>query len=197
MRQPDTLQSRHPRRAMTLFEVMVVVSLSSVVLLAASKIMTGTTRSFKKGSELLTTQLLLESITERLRSDVRAMIFEPTQKDAANQDVSEKKCSLTVYSSKGTEGKKIVYEFDSEKKSLTRKDEEENKRTDFQADGKIRNLVFQWNAGSGNLPGYLTLVIEIVSKEPGEGRETKLPFVCNFFPKCVTPKMPEYLTMGE
>jgi hypothetical protein len=186
-------RGRNIRKALgvTLFEIMVVVSLSSMVLLGASKIMTRTTRTFKKGSDILNTQLILDSIIERIRSDIRSMA------ELGACEPEKLVCKIPAKGA-GATLKDVEYLFDRSSRTLTREDKGESRKTNFQAVGKIKNLHFQWLKNEFSDPdkpdsGYLSLVIELESDERGEGRETTIPFICHFSPKCLTDGFTQFL----
>lgn len=180
-------------KGVTLVEIMVVTVLSAAVLLSAMQIMNRTTFTFKKGSDMLNNQLLLEAILERIRSDVRVLR-------------AVKKCDKTSFSfqvpskkdpKKGSL-KTITYSYDAQKMLLVREDPEEGKKTDFHAEKKIVNLSFEWVKFEKadevtQVPGSLCLVLQLQSDEPGEGKSSFLPFVCQFPSKCQEESLPPFL----
>lgn len=174
------------KKAVTLTEIMIVFTLSTLVLLAASKIMTGTRRSFKKGSDMLNTQLMTEAIIGRLTSDVRSM----TEKGSDEG----KKFTMKIRERGGYDEEEITYTFDN--KTLTR-ETSKGKKTNFHAEGKIANCTFKWidpaPTGGKPDPGYLCVLLYVESDDPGEGKASLLPLVCMLSPKCTKGYVPGFL----
>jgi hypothetical protein len=168
------------RTGMTLMEIMIVAVLGAFILLGVHKIMSRTTATVKKGSEMLNTQLLMELIVERIRSDVRSLtqVKDGTEAnkvlDTFTFDVLEK-----------GEKRTVTYRYDAKEKTLFR-DFPGKDPNNFRAGGKVSNLSFVWvkPANITETP-FLSLSIQIKSDEVGEGVPAQLSFVCNIFPRCM------------
>jgi len=187
-------------RGVSLVEIMVVSVISAFVLLAAHKVMSRTTATVKKGSDMLNTQLLLELIVEKMRSDIRSLVkVGKVDNKEVEFDKVMNKFSFETRKRK-TEGGtvkeinlEITYEFDSKTKTLFRKaksigpnpDSSEDKETDFRAPGKIANASFVWVKPKDKHIPFLSIALQVISDEPGEGKGSQLSFVSNFFPKCI------------
>lgn len=168
------------KHGVTLTEIMVVTVISAFMLLAAQKVFSRTTSSVKRTSDMLTTQLLLDQIIEKFRSDVRSLV-----KIKEDTKANEKLNKISFEANLKGEMTEVTYEFIADKKVLKRSTKD--KENDFRAAGKIANVCFVWvtpQAGSKNSP-FLSAAFQIISDEPGEGKGSQISFVSNFFPKCV------------
>ncbi|MBI3037817.1 prepilin-type N-terminal cleavage/methylation domain-containing protein [bacterium] len=160
-----------PCNGMSVIEILVVLTLSSVILLGATTIMGRTTRTFKKGSDMLNTQVLLNSIVEQLRSDIRSL-----------QELHEcKPGSLKFTIVRGGAKLPVSYLFSNQTLIRT----EEGKEKDFHGAGQVESLVFSQRLSRENTFQSLDVAMQLKSDEKGEGKSSQLSIFCQFFSKCL------------
>ncbi|RCK78046.1 MAG: hypothetical protein OZSIB_1822 [Candidatus Ozemobacter sibiricus] len=176
-------------------EIMVVAALSSAILLSAMVVMSRTGRTFQKGTDLMNTQVLLESIVTQLRDDVRRLrslvpgpgscddhhlTFQAWLRDAATGDLRLRK---------------VAWAFDPQTRTLTRRiDDDVAGQRDFHGPGQVVQTLFRpdkdWNDFRS-----LTVVIQVNAERIAAGREeeratkagSRLAITCQFQPKCQEP----------
>ena len=184
------------RRAVSLMEITVVAAISSAILGSAMMIMGRTGRTFQKGSGMLNTQVLLDSITDRLQNDVRglrSLVLEPDE---------TKYCNAKTLTFKAfADGKNCVikYQFDPEKKALYRivkepggnLDDDGNEKYDFHGSGQVIMAFFE-PSNSWKDFRYLNFVLQVNAdfvKEEDRAKKagSRLAGVCQFYPKSLEP----------
>ncbi|HEY9069697.1 MAG TPA: hypothetical protein VIV61_05535 [Candidatus Ozemobacteraceae bacterium] len=168
------MRSIRNSRGMSVIEILIVATLASLVLLAGTLIMSRTTRSFKKGTDMLNTQVLMDAIVERLRSDVRSLKSISSLSDTA----------LAFISLEGGTETAIRYEYDPDTKTLTR--QRGTEKTDFHGARQVESFLFQALPSAGDFQ-YLNVAMQLKSDMKGEGAGSRLSIVCQFHSKCVEP----------
>jgi len=168
-------------------EIVIVSAISSFVLLSASMIMSRTTRTFKKGTDLMNTQVLMENIVMRLRSDVRALL------------------RVTKFEDGGTGGGKTTFSFVARFFQLGKNPWEETvtyiyenntlyrevagKKHDFGGEKQVVACAFKPQPDTAGFK-FLNLVLQLRSNSPGEGPATTLSLVTQFHASCLFAKNP-------
>ncbi len=168
------MRPHRKKRGMSVIETLIVATLASLVLLAGTLIMSRTTRSFKKGTDMLNTQVLMDTIVERLRSDVRSLKSLTTVSDT----------SFSFIALDGSAEKQISYEYDAPSKTLTRT--ADGKKSDFHGAKQVESFLFQ-PLPSGDDFQYLNVAMQLKSDAVGEGAGSQLSLVCQFHSKCLEP----------
>jgi len=168
------MKSPGRRRGMSIIETLIVATLASLVLLAGTLIMSRTTRSFKKGTDMLNTQVLMDAIVERLRSDVRSLKFVSSVTDTSFSFIALDGGTETV----------VSYEYAPESHTLTRTKGVE--KTDFHGAKQVESFLFQALPSSADFQ-YLNIAMQLKSDMKGEGAGSRLSIVCQFHSKCVEP----------
>jgi hypothetical protein len=165
-------------------EIVIVACLSSFILLAGALIMNRSTRSFKKGSDMMNSQMLMDSIVGRLRSDVRSL------KRLIKSECSDMQFSfVTIQEGKETQ---VRYVFSRENKTLSRIEEKSAGpagKTDFHGAGQVESFLFQPMPLKKEF-AYLNVAMMVKSDEKGEGGGSRLSIVCQFRPVCLEPTTP-------
>ncbi|MBI3039023.1 hypothetical protein HYY75_08250 [bacterium] len=174
------------KTGMSIVEIMIVAALASGVFLVAMNLMNSTTRSFKKGSDLLNTQVLMESIVEQLRGDIRNLI-------SIDWDKFEKEGLLSFQATKkkasgGLENVTISYSLKEEtlgkKKGKTLIRREGNDLTNFHGVGQVEKMVLKPLRKKSSTDFHCVIIfLTIFSDEKGEGSASKLSFGGRFFSK--------------
>lgn len=168
------MRASRQRHGMSVIETLIVATLASLVLLAGTLIMSRTTRSFKKGTDMLNTQVLMDTIVERLRTDVRSLKTLTSVTDT----------SFSFVALDGSTEKVISYEFDASSKTLTRT--ENGKKSDFHGAKQVESFLFQPLPSSGEFQ-CLNVAMQLKSDAIGEGSGSRLSIVCQFHSKCLEP----------
>lgn len=162
---------------MTLVEIGIVVVLSAMVLLGATVLSNRTTVHFRKGSELLDTQVLLESIVERLRSDVRSLA-------AVRECSGQRFVMATVQDGIPAE---VAWEYDAARLCLLRRDA--SGAADLHSTGKIDGVLFVAQPATGDFR-YLKLYLQLHAQELGSKTPSRLSLVGEFHSRCLRPRNP-------
>jgi len=172
------------RQGFSIVEIMIVAALGSVILLGGSFMMSRTHRTFKKGSDMLNTQVLMDSIVERLRSDVRSLV-----------QVKECKPDKFVFVvARDTTGviteEEVSYTYEATSKTLLRADKT-NPRFDFHGVKQVESFMFhRVDDPRTNRFKCVNVAIQLKSDEKGEGRASSLSIVCQFYSRCLEPNIP-------
>lgn len=159
---------------MSIIETLIVATLASLILLAGTLIMSRTTRSFKKGTDMLNTQVLMDTIVERLRSDVRSLKSLSSMTDT----------SFSFIALDGSNETAVSYAYDAASKTLTRIKGTE--KTDFHGAKQIESFLFQALPSNADFQ-YLNVAMQLKSDMQGEGAGSRLSIVCQFHSKCLEP----------
>lgn len=163
----------------TMMEIVVVVAISSMVLTMAMLLMNRTTRHFKKGTDMLNIQRLMDNIVERIRTDVRSL------KRVVPAECNEN--SFSFYAIRDGDEKKIRYTYDKEKATLFRN--EQGKESNFHGARQVKSFVFkQQPDDSGNFK-FLNVVMQLISDEKGGGKASTLSIACQFYSTCVESEL--------
>ncbi len=176
-------------KGMSVVEIMVVVALSSLILLGGTVMMSRTTRSFKKGTDMLNTQVLMDNIVERLRTDIRSL-----------KVVNVEKCTKNAFAFtmiQDGETLDAVYEYDPDSKTLFRTAErlipgtppkKESVKTDFHGAKQVVSLLLQPYPKPETFR-HLNVAMQLRSDEKGEGKASTLAIVCQFHSVCLEPRI--------
>lgn len=185
---------------MSVIEIMVVVALGSMVLLGGSVLMSRTHRSYKKGTDMINTQALLDSIVERLRTDVRSLVMMETAKSQ----------SVVFIANLRGQPRRIRYEYDGKTQTLTRREEAyavpgtaapvadpgepppQDSTTNFRGAGQVAALAFKSVPGKtgGDDFHHLDLAMQLISDERGRGPGSRLSILCHFYSRCLEAPNP-------
>ncbi|MBU1106009.1 MAG: prepilin-type N-terminal cleavage/methylation domain-containing protein [Candidatus Riflebacteria bacterium] len=163
------------RRGVTLVEIVIVAAISSMVLTSAVMIMNRTTRHFKKGTDMLNIQRLMDSIVERVRTDVRSL-----------KRIIPEKCnetSFTFFAIRDGEEKEIGYTYDAETHTLFRKDE--NRQSNFHGSRQVKSFLFKPELDDAGNFKFLNVAMQLISDEKGSGKASTLSIACQFYSTCV------------
>jgi hypothetical protein len=176
----DVPGSRSLRRGLSVVEIMVVAALASVILMGASVMMGRTTRQFKKGTDMMNTQVLMDNIVERLRSDIRSL-----------KGLVLDRCDETTFTflsiSKDRE-LEISYRYDPQSKTLFRT-EDGAKQFDFHGARQIESFFFYPYPSKEEFQ-YLNVAMQLTSDVPGEGTGSRLSLISQFHSTCLEPRTP-------
>lgn len=167
------------RFGVTLVEIVIVAAISSMVLTSAMMIMSRTTRHFKKGSDMLNIQRLMDSIVERIRTDVRSL-----------KQIVPKECtdtSFTFFAIRDGVAKEIKYTYDTETQTLFRKDE--NRQSNFHGSRQVKSFLFKPELDSAGHFKFLNVAMQLISDEKGEGKASTLSIACQFYSTCVESEL--------
>ena len=163
------------RTGVTMMEIVVVVAISSMVLTMAMLLMNRTTRHFKKGTDMLNIQRLMDNIVERIRTDVRSL-----------KRIIPNECdqnSFSFMAIRDGEEKKIRYTYDEDKATLFRN--EEGKESNFHGSKQVKSFLFKPQLSSSGHFSFLNVVMQLISDERGGGKATTLSIACQFYSTCV------------
>lgn len=165
------------RFGVTLIEIVIVVAIASIVIGMAMLVMNRTTLQFKKGTDMVNIQRLMDLIVERIRTDVRAL------KRIEKSECGDNK--FTFWAISDGEEKKISYIYDAIKQTLfrTSKDGSSNVKSDFHGAKQVKSFIFKIEPEDGDFE-FLKVVMQLVSDEHGSGGESTLSIACNFFSVC-------------
>lgn len=139
--------------------------------------MRGTTRTFKKTTDLMNVQTMMNKILSLMRTDVRNL---KTIVKAEDHSV------VFTGTWKGKDAR-IEYSFTPEVKLLVRAvyvDGAEPQYDDFDPSTKIEGLVFKVQTTPQKEFQYLDVALRLKSNEAGEGRASFLTFFCRCYSKC-------------
>jgi type II secretory pathway component PulJ len=121
------------RLGVTMMEIVIVAAISSMVLTMAMMIMNRTTRHFKKSTDMLNNQRLMDNIVERIRTDVRSL------KRTISEECDEN--SFSFHAIRDGVEKKIRYQYDSDKQTLFRN--EAGKESNFHGAKQVKSFMFK------------------------------------------------------
>jgi prepilin-type N-terminal cleavage/methylation domain-containing protein len=162
------------RFGVTLVEVLVVLILAGVVIGGASLLMSRTGRTVQKGGEMLNMQLLLKSIVERLRSDIRTLVEIETCSDG----------HLEFTAVQGGKPARIAYRYDDVAKTLTRTDSlKPGAATQFHGAKNVAGIHFRAMPSNVDVQ-VVQVTLELLSEEKKGLPPTKLSLVCQFATLC-------------
>lgn len=175
------------RHGLSIVEIMIVAALASMILMGATVMMGRTTRQFKRGTDMLNTQVLMDSIVERLRTDVRSLRAVITCKEheftfVMIKDGAEVQVSYTFeppanYGANTSSAK-------SKDAAGTLFREEGGKKTSFHGANQVAAFTFQAYPNEADFR-HLNAAMQIISDERGEGKQTRLSIVCQFYSTCL------------
>lgn len=177
-----TMQKVRQRTGVTLFEIIIVAAISGMVLTMAMLIMNRTTRHFKKGTDMLNNQRLMDNIVERIRTDVRSL------KKTVPEECSEN--SFSFFAIRDGVEKKIRYQYDQTRQTLFRN--EAGKESNFHGAKQVKSFVFkpEFDESSGRFR-VLDVVMQLISddKGSGSGSGSTLSIICQFYSTCVEAEL--------
>ncbi len=173
----ETLQGR--RSGVTMTEIVIVVAISSIVMTMAMLIMNRTTRHFKKGTDMLNIQRLMDNIVERIRTDVRSL------KRLVPGECNDN--SFAFFAIRDGEERKISYSYDKEKATLFRN--EQGKESNFHGSRQVKSFMFKPQMAESGQFGVLNVVMQLISDEKGGGRASTLSIACQFYSTCVETEL--------
>lgn len=163
----------------TMVEIIVVVAISSAVLTMAMLIMNRTTRHFKKGTDMLNVQRLMDNIVERIRTDVRSL------KKIVPEECD--KYSFAFYAIRDGEEKKISYRYDPDAQTLFRN--EEGLQSNFHGSKQVKSFIFKPEINDAGHFGFLNVAMQLISDEKGGGTASTLSIACQFYSTCVESEL--------
>ncbi len=187
------------RTGFTLVETCVSIAICSMIMTLIMVMMNRTTRHYKKGTELMNVQILMDSLTERMRNDIKGL--------RSLKEISEHKLSFEIAS--GSDKITITYSAEAGSKQ-TRKgenlftikrtqdigspsetkmhSEDQIKLVKFEAKDKDGNKLTLSSSGSSNDMkkfSHIEMSMQLVSDVNGEGGYSTMSFVCNFYSNCL------------
>lgn len=166
----------HRRAGVTLTEILVVVILSAIVLGSATLMMSRTTVTYQKGSELIDVQQLFDTMSGRMRSDIRGM--------TRLVGCSDEKLVFMV-NRDGTE-REIQYEYDAGRRIMTRKETGPGVVTDFHSGGMVAGVRFQARPSMEQV-SWINVSLKLQAADRKGTPATSLSFVCQFVSRCLAP----------
>ncbi|MDN5279378.1 MAG: hypothetical protein PWR01_3343 [Clostridiales bacterium] len=177
----DKFRFERSRTGVTLFEIVIVAVISSMVLTMAMLIMNRTTRHFKKGTDMLNNQRLMDNIVERIRTDVRSL------KKIVADECSEK--SFSFYAIRDGVEKKIRYQYDESRKTLFRN--EAGKESNFHGAKQVKSFMFKPEFEDSGRFKFLNVAMQLISDDKGgsSGNASTLSIVCQFYSTCVEAEL--------
>ena len=167
------------RRGVTMMEIVIVVAISSMVLTMAMLLMNRTTRHFKKGTDMLNIQRLMDNIVERIRTDVRSL------KRIIPAECNEN--SFSFYAIRDGDEKKIRYTYDKDKATLFRN--EQGKESNFHGARQVKSFIFKPQIDEAGRFNFLNVVMQLISDEKGGGKASTLSIACQFYSTCVESEL--------
>lgn len=167
------------RVGVTMTEIVIVVAISSMVMTMAMLIMNRTTRHFKKGTDMLNVQRLMDNIVERIRTDVRSL--KRTIPAECNDN------SFSFFAIRDGAERKIRYTYDKEKATLFRN--EQGQESNFHGSRQVKSFMFKPQNDSSARFGALNIVMQLMSDEKGGGNASTLSIVCQFYSTCVESEL--------
>ncbi|MEW6709849.1 MAG: prepilin-type N-terminal cleavage/methylation domain-containing protein [Candidatus Riflebacteria bacterium] len=169
------------RKGVTLFEIVIVAAISSMVLTMAMMIMNRTTRHFKKGTDMLNNQRLMDNIVERIRTDVRSL------KKPIPTECNENSFSFMAIRD-GVE-KKIRYQYDATRQTLFRN--EAGKESNFHGAKQVKSFSFKPEFDGNGRFRVLNVVMQLISDDKGGNQDvaSTLSIICQFYSTCVEAEL--------
>lgn len=169
------MRRAHKKIGITMVEIVIVAAIASMVMTMAMLIMNRTTRHFKRGTDLLNVQRLMDNIVERIRTDVRSL-------KRIDHDRSDEK-SFTFDAIRDGSEVEISYHYDEELKTLFRN--EGGLASNFHGARQVKSFVFLPELDEFGKFRYLNVVMQLISDEPGGGVASTLSIACQFYSTCV------------
>jgi type II secretory pathway pseudopilin PulG len=166
-------------RGVTLVEIVVVAAIASMVLTGAMLLMSRTTRHFKKGTDMLNIQRLMDSIVERIRTDVRSL-----KKIVPNECRDDK---FSFFAIRDGDARKIEYTYDATTQTLFRKDE--RGQSNFHGSRQVKSFLFKPELDDAGNFKFLNVAMQLISDEMGEGGASTLSIACQFYSTCVESEL--------
>ena len=177
------------KKGVTMMEIVIVAALSSIIMTVAFALMNRSNRQFKKGNDMISIQRLMDSIVERIRSDVRSL--KRVKEYAAN--------SFSFVVIKDGEEVTINYKFSDEDKTLYRSEEtklEGVRESDFHGANQVVSLYFEPNFSDDEKTvfNHLNVGLQIASNEYSskEKDASTLSIACQFYSTCVESELKIY-----
>lgn len=172
---------RRSKVGVTLFEIVIVAAISSMVLTMAMLIMNRTTRHFKKGTDMLNNQRLMDNIVERIRTDVRSL--KTINPGDGNSN------SFNFKAIRDGVDKDISYEYDADKKTLFRT--ESGKQSNFHGAKQVKSFLFKPEYDEHGKFKFLNVVMQLISDERSgvKSAASTLSIVCQFYSTCVEAEL--------
>ncbi len=169
------------RWGVTMIEIVIVAAISSAVLTMAMMIMNRTTRHFKKGTDMLNNQRLMDNIVERIRTDVRSL------KKTVPGECSD--VSFSFFAIRDGVEKKIRYQYDSGKKTLFRN--EAGKESNFHGAKQVKTFLFKPEYDESGRFKFLNVAMQLISDESGAVKDaaSTLSIACQFYSTCVEAEL--------
>lgn len=173
-------------KGVTLFEIIVVAVISSMVMGMAMLIMNRTTRHFQRGTDMLNNQRLMDSIVENIRTDVRSL------KKVIPNECNESSFSFIAIGD-GDE-RKIRYRYDSVSKTLFRSDDSKTRKSNFHGSKQVESLSFITNPTLDKLKKgepfkYLNVIMRLKSDTKKNRKASTLSIICQFNSTCVEQEL--------
>ena len=174
-------------RGVTLFEIVIVAAISSMVLGMAMMIMNRTTRHFQRGTDMLNIQRLMDNIVENIRTDVRSLkrVTIPTKPDES---------SFEFIAIRDGGEKSVKYRYDSGSKTLFRSVEGKTRESNFHGSKQVESLAFfpepDWEKlKKGEAFRYLNVVMRLKSDSKKDQKASTLSIICQFNSTCVEQEL--------
>ncbi|EKD83961.1 MAG: hypothetical protein ACD_39C00336G0003 [uncultured bacterium] len=169
----------HRRFGVTLVEIVIIAAISSMVLTMAMLVMNRTTRHFKKGTDMVNIQRLMDSIVERIRTDVRSL------KRTIPEECSD--TSFSFFAIRDGAEKKIRYTYDAGTQTLFRNDE--NRQSNFHGSKQVKSFLFKPEPDTAGNFKFLNVAMQLISDEKGDGKASTLSIACQFYSTCVESEL--------
>ena len=157
----------------TMVEMTVVVAIVAIFSVSISQLLTSTRREAARGSEIIQSQVLFESIVANLRADIRRL------RNVIN--ISENTIEMEIVDRGVTNS--LVYEYLPQQRVLTRN--LAGAQRTFGAEGEIRHLVFEPKPDLDDIT-YIQMLLQVETSEPGTSPaigKTTLSGIINFYPQ--------------
>lgn len=167
------------KMGVTMVEIVIVAAISSLVLTMAMLIMNRTTRHFKKGTDMLNVQRLMDNIVERIRTDVRSL------KRIVPEECND--TSFSFFAIRDGQEKKVRYNYDQDTQTLFRN--EEGLQSNFHGSRQVKSFLFKPEMSATGRFDFLNVVMQLVSEEKGGGNASTLSIACQFYSTCVESEL--------
>lgn len=170
-------------------EIVVVSALSSIILGVGMVMMNRSNVQFKKSNDMVSIQRLMDTIVERLRSDIRCL--------KTVEEFNKNEIEFVVL--RNGELAKIKYRFNPEENTLYRSENSSggDLSSDFHGSKQILDMDFdtffkdgkheEFGNGSGREFSHLNVAIQIVANEYSDSKNqaSTLSIACQFYSTCV------------
>ena len=175
----------------TLLEIMIAFALSVMLIGGVVALLSRTRHTYARGSALMNTQLLLESIVERLREDVRCLV---------RFDLAEpQRISFVAVLPEGRQ--RVTYEAveNTLRRTVGPADGRDSSgaggsTTDFHSRGRIRSVAFRRQdrtlPGGGTEFDRLDLSMRLKADEAGAENVPAMTILCHFRSECCARQNP-------